>query len=309
MFTFSDTLGKALGALLKDANVANNKFEATACTSSPGDEPCQPHFLNLPMVEEVDEVGKSDTWVSDILKWLMEVASGLIKSVTVHSKLLIEQKRDSKVEKEEVQTLKSKVELLEKECDEVRQRGMKGNLLLSSPVLGNSGSLLHHRPTKDKVTGAVRNETYLEACLRALHTKTGVQVPEQDISACHPVRRQGAQPFTNFVIRFSNLLPGSAWDIIASGLLQGKNPASGQAFSSAHLYINFQLTPRRSELARLVREKKRNITNSMVDANGRIRVKIPSDSFKWHEISSKADLEKLLTPAVAQPRSRPLIAN
>ena len=307
MFTFSDTLGKALGALLKDASVANE--QATADPPSPGKEPCWPSFLNLPKEEQVGEVGKTDTWASDILKWLMEVASGLIKSVTVHSKLLIEQRKDSKEEKAEVNKLKDKVEQLEKECDEVRQRGMKGNLLLSSPVLGNSGSLLHHRPIKDKVTGAVRNETYLEACLRALHTKTGVRVPEKDISACHPLRRQGAQPFTNFVIRFSNLLPGSAWDIIASGLLQGKNPATGQAFSPTHLYINFQLTPRRSELARLVREKKRSFTNSMVDANGRIRVKIPSDSFKWHEIASHVDLEKLVTPAVALPRSRPLIAN
>ena len=163
MFTFSDTLGKALGALLKDANVANNKFEATACTSSPGDEPCQPHFLNLPMVEEVDEVGKSDTWVSDILKWLMEVASGLIKSVTVHSKLLIEQQKASKEEKVEMKQLNSKVEKLEKECDEVRQRGMKGNLLLCSPILGNSGRLPHHKPTKLKVIGMVRTKTYLES--------------------------------------------------------------------------------------------------------------------------------------------------
>ena len=306
MFTFSDALSKALGALLNDANVAND-LPATPGTPSPGKGPCRPRFLNLPMSEQVEEMGKSDNWASDILRWLMEVASGLIKSVTVHSKLLIEQQKASKEEKEEMKQLNSKVEKLEKECDEVRQRGMKGNLLLCSPILGNSGSLLHHRPTKDKVTGMVRNETYLEACLRAIHLKTGVQVPEQDISACHPVHRQGAQPFTNFVIRFSNLLPGSAWDIIASGLLQGKNPATGQAFSSAHLYINFQLTPRRSELSRLVREAKRKVTSSIVDANGRIRVKIPSDSHKWHEISCKADLEKLLTPVVARPV--PLAAN
>ena len=302
MFTFSDALSKAMGALLFDANVANVSH-ANAGPPSPGKEQCRPCFLNLPKEEQVGELGKSDTWASDILRWLMEVASGLIKSVTVHSKLLIEQRKDSKEEKKEVKLLKEKVELLEKDCDEARQRGMKGNLLLSSPILGNSGSLLHHRLTKDKVTGAVRNETYLEACLRALHTKTGVRVPEQDISACHPVFRQGAQPYTNFVVRFSNLLPGSAWDIIASGLLQGKNPATGQAFSSAHLYINFQLTPRRSELARMVRGAQRKFTNSMVDANGRIRVKIPSDSHKWHEITCKADFEKLTTPAVPRPGS------
>ena len=60
---------------------------------------------------------------------------------------------------------------------------------------------------------------------------------------------------------------------------------------------------------RLVREAKRKITNSMVDANGRIRVKIPSNSHKWYEISSKADLKKLLTPGPVVAQPGPLAAN
>ena len=63
----------------------------------------------------------------------------------------------------EVKQMNSMVEILDKECDEVRQKGKKGNLLLCSPILGNSGSLLHHRPTKLRVIGMVRTKTYIES--------------------------------------------------------------------------------------------------------------------------------------------------
>ena len=89
--------------------------------------------------------------VKSILKWLMEVASSLIKSVTVHSHVLKEQQRQVNTEGENLAALQLQVKGLERDLDEARQRGLKGNLIISSPNHANRPSLLLPQKVKDEV--------------------------------------------------------------------------------------------------------------------------------------------------------------
>ena len=244
--------------------------------------------------------------VKSILKWLMEVATSLIKSVTVHSHVLKEQQRQVNTEGENLAALQLQVKGLERDLDEARQRGLKGNLIISSPNHANRPSLLLPQKVKDEVTGVVRNESYLEACTRAIMAKTGVRVPAGDVYACHPISRRGVEANTMFVIGFSNRRTHSAWDVLSNGLVTGKNH-NGEFFTSANLYISFQLTSRRAKLAKLAREalgSRGGVARCKVDANGRVFVKMNSDAHTWQEIHDEVQFKAIC--ATEKARRNPL---
>ena len=242
--------------------------------------------------EEEEEI----RWVKSILGWLMEVATTLIKSVTVHSHLLKAQQLEVTLKAEALTCLQNQVNKLEKECDEARQRGLKGNLIISSPNLASKPSLLFPQKIKDKVTNVERNESHMEACIRAIKLKTGVSVPEVDVYACHPISRRGAENNTIFVICFSNRNTGSAWDSICSGLLSGKN-CKGESFTSANLYISFQLTSHRAALAKTARQalgSRGGLARCRIDANGKISVKHNNDTHNWVAVGDEDHLKTLI---------------
>ena len=83
-------------------------------------------------------------------------------------------------------------------------------------------------------------------CARLIFLKTGVTVPLTDIVACHVLSKQGSD--STYIIRFGNRRPGSAWDIIASGMLTGRNKEYKDNFRAANVFLNFQLTKKRAEL-------------------------------------------------------------
>ena len=87
----------------------------------------------------------------------------------------------------------------------------------------------------------------------------------------------------------------SSWDIITRGMMTADNN-----FSPDNVFINFQLTKRRGEICREVREaKKKNIVKSYeIDANGRIFVKYVGSNTKAVEIFDIEDIQKNI-PAVA----------
>ena len=242
-------------------------------------------------------------WMDSILTWLMEVASSLIKSVSVHGELLKEHQKvvdlkasEVSVAKTDINNLQVQVEKLQLECDEARQRGLKGNMLVSSPSLSNKASLLHPRRIKDAVTGVMRQETHLEACTRAIYAKTGIRVPAADVYACHPVPRRDVAPNTLFVICFSNRTSWSAWDMLANGLVSGKN-GKGEMFKDVNVYISFQLTARRALLAKEVRQSlgsRGGVSRSKIDANGKISVKLTLDSHNWREVTGKDQLKGII---------------
>ena len=64
-------------------------------------------------------------------------------------------------------------------------------------------------------------------------------------------------------------------------------------FSQDNVFLNFQLTKKRNELNKTVRQAKKDkkISKYGVDQNGRTTVKVKANS-KWDVITSNSDLEK-----------------
>ena len=237
------------------------------------------------------------SWVNSILAWLMEVASALIKNASVQSHLIKAQQHEVNLKaeaeelldtKQKLTCLELKVDGLERDCDEARQRGLKGNLIISSPNTANKPTVLRPLKVKDSVTKEERNENHLEVCIRAIQEKTGVLVPKEDVYACHPISKRGTETDIIFVICFSNRMTGSAWDSISSGLVSGKN-SKGESFTSANLYISFQLTPKRAAMVKVARQSlgwRGGLARVRVDANGKVSVKTNSDTHNWTVVSN-----------------------
>ena len=119
-------------------------------------------------------------------------------------------------------------------------------------------------------------------------------LPENDIVACHPLSKRGGE-VTSYIVRIGNRRPGSAWDILAAGMLGGKNPTTKKYFSDDNVYVNFQLTKAKGHLSKVVREakSKKEIKLYSVDQNGRITIKI-NDSTQWTEVKSSDHLQSLI---------------
>ena len=254
-----------------------------------------PDFANPEAVEEL-RGADDNTVINRILGWLIEAASTIIKKVVVQADFLKFQQKlvETKADGEEVKRLEEKLRKVELDCDETRQRGMKGNLVLHSPATTASESIL--KPRKKVRTGGISdNESMAEACVRAIEAKTGVRVPLEDVSACHPLGKKGSAPHTTFIIRIWNRKQHSAWEQLTAGLMTGRNPQTGRDFTSVPLFINYQLTPARGEVVKVVREAKRGkrLHKYNVDANGRCFVQLVDRQSQWKEVKSEDDLKKL----------------
>ena len=186
--------------------------------------------------------------------------------------------------------LSKKCEALEIEVDEARQRGLKGNLIVSSPALrtarGTVPSLAYPQETQYPGLG---NESMVEMVLRLVHMKTAVRIPPGDVIACHPIGQRGSH---TFILSLANRRPGSAWDIITHGMATGEN------FSHHNIFINYQLTKRRGELSKGIRKLKTDnaIERYYVDANGRFFCYKPGNNQK-HEIKTLDDIKAITAAA------------
>ena len=133
--------------------------------------------------------------------------------------------------------------------DEIHQRGMKGNLMISSPTNGGKSSLLKTPQQLEKegmsVTDHVRD---------LIRRKYKVDVPVADIQACHHVPSRGkgkgaAVEYRSVVLRIWNRTQGSAWSTLLDGIMRGGE-------KEVNIYANFQLTKQRSELLYQLRKLK-----------------------------------------------------
>ena len=160
--------------------------------------------------------------------------------------------------------LKKKNKQLTEECDETRQRGLKGNLKISCPF---------RRGEARKDVPVVRNgcmETTTEMVLRLTQEKTGCNIQMQDVVACH---RLPENDFS-YILRVGNRAPGSGWEALAAGMVSGRKYQSRDYFANNGVYLNFQLTEARSSLLNQVRlARKRNLLAKFsVNQNGRITI-------------------------------------
>ena len=200
-----------------------------------------------------------------------------------------------KLNEEKVEIAKANVEL-EKDVDETRQRGLKGNIILSSPNSQNKPTLLIHETKPD--TGG--RETDLEMCLRLIKSKTTVDLKKEDVVACHRLGDTDRTKFS-YVIRINNRNNGTAWDTLANGMVTGKlgTGEAGINFDrNLNVYLNFQLTRKRmaiSHQCRLLLKDKENkpIGKYSVNQNGKITVRKVSGQGKWLEVKDMEALAKI----------------
>ena len=231
-----------------------------------------------------------------VVNWLINFVNKIMEKVNQHAKLIkFNQKAtEDKADQKEVADLQTKYDNLDKECDEVRQRGMKGNIIISSPNLQGKHSLIKHQKIKDPTSGAERLEYDHEMCIRMIKLKTGVDVPVHDVVAYHTLTKRGSE--SSYIVRIVNMRSGSAWSVLAAGMLTGRNNVTKSNFTQDNVFLNFQLTKKKNGLLSLVRKAKKDkkISKYGVDQNGKVTLKVKATS-RWEEVTSSSDLDMAIT--------------
>ena len=232
--------------------------------------------------EELDaKFDQAKTEVADLIK---EQTADLVKEQTAdlikeQSAALIKEQSDKHAKE-----IKNKIDYLENQCDEARQREMKGTLIVSSPGRGKRTEAIIKTVSWDD-NNTWGPEAELDMVLRMVYEKTGVGIPHRDVAACH---RVGKWENHSFVLKIWNRKPFSAWEMLTEAMLTGKH------FSRQNIFINFMLTPKRTEISKQVRKAKidQQIQKYSVDQNGKIFVKKIGEDKVWHPIVSLEEIEK-----------------
>lgn len=154
---------------------------------------------------------------------------------------------------------------VEDELDEMQQRSLKGNLVLTSrdiPANPSRGTpVVKSVLRSDEELGDM---SLLDHVLDLIQDKYHVTVPQGDVQACHRL------PHGAVILRIWNRRPGSAWSKLCQAIKSRPvNPA-------LNFYANFHLTSRRQNLTFLVRNLKKNkrISQYYTDENGAISIKV-----------------------------------
>ena len=226
--------------------------------------PINPLNMDLRKEHENDNIPLALNWVVKLLKGVIEKLDEQGDILRVHNEVLANPDDALDVSNHDMDALKKENDKLKNEIDETRQRGMKGNLIVSCPVK-NGQTLAVHGEVTEGVNK--RLETDAEMIVRLINEKSKVKFPMEDIVACHPI---GNSDKHTFVIRVSNRKPGSAWDRLIAAMKKATNMDK-----RVNIYINFQLTQNRAALAKIVRRAKAEgkVAGYSVDQNGRIKIK------------------------------------
>ena len=157
---------------------------------------------------------------------------------------------------------KERERLLEDEIDEVRQRSLKGNLIISTTKTSNA------IPPEEQLLAQGRTAT--DQALDLLKDKLDVSVPRGDVQDCHYL------PGGNLIIRIWNVAPKSAFRCIVDKIKSGKGN------KEVPIYVNFHLTKRRSSILFHLRTLKREgkIAKFYSDEGGAIAIRVKEGSNK-----------------------------
>ena len=216
----------------------------------------------------------------------------------------IETELDSRLEAK-LATMEAKVLKIEEEKEQLkvdvdtsRQWGMKGNLILSTKV-EDQGLL---EPRRD----GGGNESLTAMCRRLIQNKTGVEIKEEDILACHTMGKAGKK---SCIIKIHNHKAGTGWETLVAGMQSGWT--HNGPFADTGIFINFQLTERRNDILYAVRKGRRadHFKKFKVDPNGRIWIsKVKGQpgiksTLPWQEVTS---IQRLLDmfPGMEEPAPR-----
>ena len=115
-------------------------------------------------------------WIVSALRHIIDTVEQQGDIITVHTEAFAHPREALLVAKdEEIKDLQNEIRELTKEVDETRQRGIKGNLIISSPENGNGGTLANH------ITVDGTRESDTDMVIRLIKQKTGVAVNKNDV--------------------------------------------------------------------------------------------------------------------------------
>ena len=228
---------------------------------------------------EIEEIQLKD--LAQLLKILLhyQVKNFDLQSTTkqLEDKLKVaEQKIDEQAQKIKEQDAKindheEKMRIQKDYMDEVHQRSLKGNLILSS---GNQDGLIKSPDSLEAEKKSVVNHA-----TELIKRKYGVDLPADDIQAAHHLPSAGKNgsktEYKAILVRVWNRKPGSAWcDLV-------KNISTGGE-KNVNIYANFQLTATRNSLLYNLRQlkKKNAIHKFYTTENGEISYKNNEKSVK-----------------------------
>ena len=226
-------------------------------------------------------------WIVNILKSVLEKLDEQGDMIKVHTEALKDPKDILNVAKnEEVEALKVTNDKLRVEIDETRQRGLKGNIIVSSPV--RPGKDTCFKPKQLTEGGNQVKEADIDMVLRLIEEKTLVAIPKEDVIACHPM---GRREKNTFIITVNNRKPGSAWERLTAAMMK-----SSIITKDCNVFVNFQLTKERGALAKVVRLAKTagRISNYSVDQNGKIKIKKNGDAKEYIPVTSEEHMNGML---------------
>ena len=206
---------------------------------------------------------------------IQSIVSGLLLALTtaVGDREGYQDPRVKNIEKD-VDTLKKQQRELDDSQDAMWQRNLKGNFIINSPDNPEKGlktEILTDDQLKEK------NTTFTEHIIGLVKEHYGVDMPPEDISACHRLKNGAA------LMKVWNRKNESAYSKLVNAVRTGgkagaerkkmradKTPAKD--LPKRNVFICFQMTRRRSELIKKLKsEKKANkITKFSSNQNGAI---------------------------------------
>ena len=279
--------------------------------------------------EEDSDTGtkKATNWLANSVKKLTAVAAenrkflkeifGLLKEFATRLEEVHDKTEfldgDIKLETENRTAMKkevdSEVEKLKVELDEARQRGLKGNIIVSSPRLpARNNKLAQESVPRESPATLGRVETDEEYAVRLILLKTGVKVKPWEIAACHQVPQRNQDQPPSYLVSFSDRKDFSSWHLVTTCMMAGRTKDKQYNMdNSINIYLNFQLTATRASLAKAIRKVRveGKVEKEWVNTNGQFKVRINNQWSKW--VESEARLEELTRNIQPTPRnaSRP----
>ena len=214
--------------------------------------------------EEEEEILIDPTDVGSIIKSLVTcfyMLSDEIRSLKAQGGGTPNRLRENPLLEEDKRGMSEHIRTLEDELDNNKQRDLKGNLVISSKANKYNKSVIKSdEELCIPLVDHVRN---------LLDEKYGVDVPEDNIQACHRL------PNGSIILRIWKRTENSAWASLISAIMTGGK-------KDMHLYANFHLTHRRSGLLYALRQYKKEgkIFKFFSNENGALAFKRTESSAK-----------------------------
>ena len=246
---FLDDIIKEL-SLLRGGEVGSGAGEGTGGTKKRGRGANTTNQVNLSNQSVVGGAGGEGevAHLKSIVVLLLEAVKHLTEQQGSN-----EEREGGKV----VKDLQDSLRRQEDELDEVKQRSLKGNIILSSDR--RNGSVIKSDEELKRSGKSICDHT-----LDLIREKYNVLIPIADVQACHRLKNNNS-----IILRIWNRAPGSAWWSFIDAIKSGMN-------RSYNLFANFQLTSRRNELSYHLRKmrKEKKISKIYTNENGQLCFKV-----------------------------------